>query len=136
MLSQLKLLKRLDLTAEQKEAIKAHLGSERERVIQQVGKLSELHRDLEDAIEAAADEPALRAKAAALGTLYGDVAVLRTSLLSGLNAILTDAQKRRAAELQVENEVSSREKQSRLRAVLKERAEKGGSLSVLDLLSR
>jgi Spy/CpxP family protein refolding chaperone len=136
MIHQLKLLRRLNLTAEQQEAVKAALGDVRERVVQQVGKLSELHRELEDAIEATAGEAALRAKAEALGALYGDVAVLRAAVLARLNTILTADQKSKAAELRVAEEVRSREQQQRVRATLKERIEKGGNLSILDVLAR
>jgi Spy/CpxP family protein refolding chaperone len=136
MIHQVKLLRRLDLTEEQKEAVKAVLASERESVARQVGKLSELHQDLEAAIEAAADAATLREKAAALGTLYGEVAVVRASLLARLNALLTDEQKKKAEELRREDEARSAEQQERLRAALKERVEKGGNLSVLDLLGR
>jgi Spy/CpxP family protein refolding chaperone len=136
MIHQVKLLRRLDLTDEQKEAVKAVLATDHESVAEQVGKLSELHRDLEAAIEAAADAATLRAKAAALGTLYGEVAVVRSSLLARLNALLTDEQKRKALALRHEDEARSAEQQERIRAALKERVEKGGAVSVLDLLGR
>jgi hypothetical protein len=132
MIHQVKILERLALSEEQKRAVGKVLDKQRAALTRQVTDLAGQHRGLESAIGAGTSETALREKAAALGRLYGDVAVTRAGLMAEFNGILTDEQKHQAAKLQAEDEKQDQADGLAQEQALRERLEKAGGLSPLD----
>jgi hypothetical protein len=132
MIHQAKMLRELGLSEEQKKAVRSVLDGERETLTRQLTGIAEQHRGLEVAIGRGAPEAELREKAAALGRLYGDVAVTRAGLMAKFNALLTDKQKLEAAKLQADDDKRDEAERVAFERTLMERIEKGGGLSMLD----
>jgi len=134
MIHQTKMLQRLGLSEEQKGAVRKVLDGELAALTRHVAELALQHRGLELAIGDGTADAVLREKAAALGGLYGDVAVIRAGLMAKFNALLTDEQKRQAVKLQAEDEKQDEAERLAQENALKERFGKGGGLSALDLV--
>ena len=132
MIHQVKMLQRLGLSADQKTAVKKVLDAERTALTRQVTELASQHRGLERAIGDGTAAAALREKAAALGRLYGDVAVIRSGLMAKFTALLTDEQKRQAVKLQAEDEVQDEAERLTLEKTLRGRLEGSSGLSDLN----
>ena len=84
---------RLDLTAEQKSAIRDVLASHRLELRRELGALKSSRQELWDAIHAdVADEAAIRAAAGAVGRAEGELAVTRAAMIEEVHAVLTPDQ--------------------------------------------
>ena len=91
------MLRQLDLSEEQRERIRALFEE-----VEATGaseRLREARKSLHDAIEAGADEAALRAEAAELGEAEGDAAVEWARVRARIQEILTPEQKTELEEL-------------------------------------
>jgi hypothetical protein len=132
MIHQMRILQRLGLSEEQKSAVRKVLDGERQTLTRQVSELTAQHLDLEKAIHERMPEATLREKAAALGRLYGDVAVVRVELAGKFGSILTDEQRRRAAEIEAEDEKQEATERGSLQQKLKDRLRDSGLSSLLD----
>jgi len=128
MIHQAKILQRLGLSEEQKRAVRKIMDTERETLTRQITALAEQHRELELAIGSGASEATLREKASGLGQLYGEISVMRAGLRQQFNEILTDEQKRQAAELSAEDDKQDEAERLAQEAALKARlAQLGGA---------
>lgn len=100
------MLRGLDLTDAQREQVKAIMESHRDEQKAIGDRMQAARKALHDAIGADAfDEAAVRAKAAEIGAVEADAAVLQARIKSEVFAILTPEQVKKAKELrgQMEN---------------------------------
>ena len=99
-------LRGLDLTDAQREQVKAIMESHRDEQKAIGDRMQAARKALHEAIAADTfDETAVRAKAAEIGAVEADAAVLQARIKSGIFAILTPEQVKKAKELrsQMEN---------------------------------
>ena len=88
----------LDLTDDQKTQIKAVLRAHETEIETQLQAGSQARHSLYDAVQARPlDENSIRARAAELGRVHGDGAVLLAKIRAEIDPILTDAQKAKIA---------------------------------------
>ncbi|MGH9440701.1 MAG: Spy/CpxP family protein refolding chaperone [Thermoanaerobaculia bacterium] len=91
---------RLDLSDSQREQVKGVLRTHKDAILAQVEAERKAHQDLRQAIAATPfDEGSIRARAAALGQVVGDAAVLRAQIRSEVMPILNDDQKQKLETL-------------------------------------
>jgi Spy/CpxP family protein refolding chaperone len=87
------MLRAASLSDTQREQVKAVIDSERDQLAEEHQALAEARRNLQEAVQQGAEEPALRDKAAQIGTLEGDLAVTMADVHRQVQGILTDEQK-------------------------------------------
>lgn len=86
------MLRGLDLTAEQIDAVKEIMEANKEAMQASHEAVAEARKALEEAVVAGADEQDIRAAAAALSKAIGDGAVLRASTAASVKKVLTEEQ--------------------------------------------
>ncbi len=107
-----RVLRHLDLTDEQHEAIHSVMEQHRESGRSLREQLSAARRNLRDSVQSGtADETAIRALAAEVAPLAADAAVQRAALHAEIRGLLTDTQRAQLDELQA----NARENDSRRR---------------------
>lgn len=125
------LAEKIGLSDEQKNKISELTASQREAMEKSRQGLSELHRKMQDAIEAG-DEAAATAAAAEIGKATGISAVQRIKLKKQIDAILTPEQQAKSAEIRKEQ----KERMSRMREIInarmKERTETAGAVKTAE----
>jgi protein CpxP len=98
-------LRGLDLTDAQREQVKAIMESHRDEQKAIGARMQAARKALHEAIAADAfDETAVRAKAAEIGAVEADAAVLQARIKGEISAILTPEQLKKAKELRGEME--------------------------------
>lgn len=108
-----RILRQLELTGEQREAIRGVVRQHRENGQAVREQAADARRALSEAVASGADETRIRALAAELAPLRADAAVLRAGLYAGIREVLTDPQR---AELDEElDEMRDRRRQRRER---------------------
>jgi Spy/CpxP family protein refolding chaperone len=85
---------RIDLSASQRDQVKGVLRTHKDAIVAQLQAARTARQDLRQAISASPfDEAAIRGKAAQIGQVEGDGAVLRAQIRSEILPILNDEQK-------------------------------------------
>jgi Spy/CpxP family protein refolding chaperone len=92
------ILHRLDLTDEQKEAIKGILQDSREQAEATRKAVAEAHRALHKAVVGGAEED-IRTAATAVGTAIGDLAVHKANTFATVKQALTEEQRAELEEI-------------------------------------
>jgi len=96
-----RLAEKLNLTADQKAQIKAVLSGEKDTLMPLLGQLHDARKGLRAAIHASdANETAVRAAAAKVAAVEGDLAVERMKIYGKIAPILTDEQRRQIADFE------------------------------------
>jgi Spy/CpxP family protein refolding chaperone len=91
-----RLADRLDLSDSQRDQVRAVLRGHKDSILAQVQALRAAHQDLRQAVSASSfDENAIRGKAALLGSVEADAAVLRAQIRAEILPILNDDQKQK-----------------------------------------
>jgi len=91
----------LNLNADQKAQIKAVLSGEKDILMPLLGQLHDARKDLRAAIHAGdANETNVRAAAAKVAAVEGDLAVERMKIYGKIAPILTDEQRRQIADFE------------------------------------
>ena len=115
-----RVLRHLDLTDEQQDAIRGVAQRHRESARSLRQELGAARRALRDEVRSgAADETAIRALAAEVAPLAADAAVRRAALYAEIRGLLTDDQRARLEELQA----NARENDRRRRQHRRDRRE-------------
>ena len=94
----LRILRQLDLTDEQVEAIKEVLEANKEKGEAARKNIAEATKDVHEAV-AKGDEAGIREAATNLGKAIGNGAVLRTATMASVKKVLTDEQREELEEL-------------------------------------
>ena len=89
---ELAMLRRLDLSDEQREAVKEIVESYREQLADAREAKAEAQKALHEAVTGGAGEDAIRSSAADIGVAIGNEAVLRAAMLEDIKAELTEEQ--------------------------------------------
>ena len=114
-------LRRLDLSDEQREQVRAAIGEGREAARANFREMRAAREALAEAVASATvDEERIRNLAADLGRLTGDAAVRRAQVHAAVWRILTPEQQARAEEIEAERE----ERRSARRERMQERRER------------
>ena len=114
-------LRRLDLSDEQREQVRAAIGEGREAARTNFREMRAAREALAEAVASATvDEERIRSLAAELGRLTGDAAVRRAQVHAAVWRILTPEQQARAEEIEAERE----ERRSARRERMQERRER------------
>ena len=96
-----RIAEKLNLTADQKAQIKAVLRGEKDTLMPLVGQLHDARKGLRAAIHASdANETTVRAAAAKVAAVEGDLAVERMKIYGKIAPILTDEQRRQIADFE------------------------------------
>ena len=96
-----RLAEKLNLTADQKAQIKAVLSGEKDTLMPLLGQLHDARKGLRAAIHASdANETAVRAAAAKVAAVEGDLAVERMKIYGKIAPILTDEQRQQIADFE------------------------------------
>jgi Spy/CpxP family protein refolding chaperone len=93
------ILHRLDLTDEQKEAIKGILQDGKEQAEAAGKAVAEAHKALHQAVLEGADEAAIRTAAKVVGEAIGDQAVQKANISGSVKEVLTEEQRAELEEL-------------------------------------
>jgi len=96
-----RIAEKLNLTADQKAQIKAILSDEKDTLMPLIGQLHDARKGLRAAIHAGdANETNVRAAAAKVAAVEGDLAVERMKIYGKIAPILTDEQRRQIADFE------------------------------------
>ena len=114
-------LRRLELSAEQRNQVRTVIGENREAARTHARQMRAAREALAEAVASATvDEDRIRTLAADLGRLTGDAAIRRAQVYAAVWKILTPEQQARAEEIEAERE----ERRSARRERLQERRER------------
>ena len=120
-------LRRLELSDEQRDQVRAVIGDSREAARTHAGEMRAARAALAEAVASAAvDEDRIRALAADVGRLTGDAAVRRAQVYAAVWGILTPEQQARAEEIEAERaerRAARRERMQERRERMRERRE-------------
>jgi protein CpxP len=96
-----RIAEKLNLTDDQKAQIKAVLSGEKDTLMPLLGQLHDARKSLRAAIHASdANETSVRAAAARVAAVEGDLAVERMKMYGKIASILTDEQRRQIADFE------------------------------------
>ena len=117
-------LRRLDLSDEQRDQVRAVIGKSREAARTHVREMRAAREALAAAVAAeTVDEDRIRNLAADLGRLAGDAAVRRAQVYAAVRQILTPEQQARAEEIEARREERRSARRQRMRERMEERRE-------------
>ena len=125
-------LRELNLTDAQREKVRTILNNQRTAVRDVMDNLMDARRALHDAVASEKfDEAAVRAKAAAIGKIEGDLAVMHAKVRTEVLSVLTPEQQKKAQDLKTQREQRLKERRDRLEKRLERmKRETGGPEAV------